>query len=99
MVPVVDLEAEGFFDTKGVHGDMADAVHQAEAVAAQVQPEFVGFAVGILVGPVDLGDSQYVFVPDAGRVEAEAVLQQTDGFGDHVVGGHQYDRVVKQRWP
>ena len=49
------LEVEGLFDLLLVHGDVADTVHQAVVLAAQVHPQFAGQPVGVFIHPVVWG--------------------------------------------
>jgi len=42
LFDVIGFKGESFFDPVFMHGDEADAVHQAGATASQVKPELVG---------------------------------------------------------
>ena len=94
LLDVVGFEGESLFDPVLMHGDVADAVHEAEAPATQVHPEFIGPAVECLVDSVDIQNPQNVPAPQLGGIEADPVLQHGRCLRYHIVGGHQLNVVI-----
>ena len=93
LLEVVVLEGEGLFDPLVMHGDVTDAVHQAETPAPQIHPEFVGLAVNCLADPVHVENPENVPVPKVGCIKSDPVLQHGRGLRYHVVSGRKRDVV------
>ena len=85
VVLEMGLKTESLLDHMRVHDHKADAIHQAQPSAAQIQPKLIGPLVHPLIHPQDIQNPKNVLVPEVCRLKPDPPLKQAGGLPDHVV--------------
>ena len=86
MLSKMRFETKNFFDLMLVHGDKADAIHQAHSPAPEIQPEFIRPLMEILIHPQNLQYAQNIPGPEACGIEPDPFMKQSERLPHHVVG-------------